>query len=227
MKHLVIFDCDGVLLDTEKIADEIIDRCLIQVGVPVQEVQALLLWGRGQTNFAFQGAIKLLLEKFTQVVDVNGFYDSAQSEIYQRYQQVLPIEGVEEVVAWLKQQSIMTCVASNGSHKKMSLTLPAAGLAKYFRGRVYSADEVDHGKPAPDLFLMAAEKAGVLPSHCIVIEDSIPGMRAAIEAGMQLLAFSPHQQLLPKHEFSQLIQQGAKPFYDMAELLPLLKEMLY
>ena len=98
----------------------------------------------------------------------------------------LALEAVADV-----QGMVTVCVASSGSHEKMQITLGGTGLLPLFRGRVYSATEVEHGKPAPDLFLYAAAQAGVDPEDCVVIEDSANGVRAGLAAGMQVLGYCP------------------------------------
>jgi len=98
----------------------------------------------------------------------------------------LALEAVEDV-----QGMVTVCVASSGSHEKMAITLGGTGLLPLFRGRVYSATQVEHGNPAPDLFLYAAAQSGVDPEDCVVIEDSANGVRASVAAGMQTLGYCP------------------------------------
>jgi beta-phosphoglucomutase-like phosphatase (HAD superfamily) len=112
---------------------------------------------------------------------------------------------------------VATCVASSGTHDKMAYTLGLTGLADRFAGRIFSATEVAHGKPAPDLFLHAAWRMGVEPSDCVVIEDSRPGVDAALAAGMRVIAYAggvtPPDRLSPP---------GAEVVLDMAEVPALL-----
>jgi HAD superfamily hydrolase (TIGR01509 family) len=112
---------------------------------------------------------------------------------------------------------VRTCVASSGSHAKMERTLGRTGLYDRFRGRIFSADEVTHGKPAPDLFLHAAARMGVVVEECAVVEDSVYGVRAAVEAGMRVLGYAGGFSAV-----DTLRAAGAEPFTDMAELTPLL-----
>lgn len=100
---------------------------------------------------------------------------------------VLPVPGVVEV---LNSLTIPYCVASNGRPAKLALTLGVSGLAKYFAGRMFTATEVAHGKPAPDLFLLAATRMGVTPARCVVVEDSTNGVAAGRAAGMRVLGYS-------------------------------------
>jgi HAD superfamily hydrolase (TIGR01509 family) len=99
------------------------------------------------------------------------------------------VPGVLDVLDRLDANGMATCVASSGTHDKMAFTLGLTGLADRFAGTIFSATEVEHGKPAPDLFLHAAARMGVAPSACVVIEDSRPGVDAAAAAGMRVLAY--------------------------------------
>ena len=98
-----------------------------------------------------------------------------------------PVDGILEA---LDRISIPTCVASSGTHEKMVLTLSLTGLYERFEGRIFSATEVEHGKPAPDLFLHAAKRMGAEPAACAVVEDSPFGVQAAIAAGMTVFAYA-------------------------------------
>jgi HAD superfamily hydrolase (TIGR01509 family) len=98
-----------------------------------------------------------------------------------------PVEGLPEALDAI---TLPTCVASSGSHEKMRHTLGRTGLYDHFAGRIYSATEVARGKPAPDLFLHAAQKMGVDPAACVVVEDSRPGVQAARAAGMRAFGYA-------------------------------------
>ncbi|MBS1892828.1 MAG: HAD-IA family hydrolase [Actinobacteria bacterium] len=114
---------------------------------------------------------------------------------------------------------IPTCVASSGSQEKMRLTLGLTGLRERFEGRIFSADEVERGKPAPDLFLFAAESMGARPEDCFVVEDSPFGAAAASAAGMRALGYAPD------HDGAALAREGATVFRSMAELPGLLGDL--
>ena len=103
----------------------------------------------------------------------------------ERMERVEAIAGIKDILVWLEPLDLKTCVASSGAHEKMRRTLPSAGLYDYFEGRIFSASEVQCGKPAPDLFLHAAKQMNVEPERCLVIEDSVPGVQAAVAAGMR------------------------------------------
>ena len=183
MFGLIIFDCDGVLVDTERLG--------VKIDV---EVLASLGWKLSESE---------LVERFTGVSDAD--YRRAieaqigrplphdwEAQIQPRYHKVFSeqLTAVEGVVAALDQIDVPTCVASSGTHEKMRFTLGLTGLYERFAGRIYSATEVTSGKPAPDLFLHAARAMGVDPASCIVVEDSVNGVAAARAAGMHALGYA-------------------------------------
>ena len=126
------------------------------------------------------------------------------------------VEAVEGIVEALDRIALPTCVASSGTHEKMRRTLSATGLWDRFEGRIFSAAEVEHGKPAPDLFLYAAEQMGVEPAACAVVEDSPFGVEAAHAAGMTAFAYAGG--VMP----AERLQAADVVFDDMRELPALL-----
>jgi HAD superfamily hydrolase (TIGR01509 family) len=128
--------------------------------------------------------------------------------------ELVPVSGVVEA---LDRIPVATCVASSGSHEKMEFTLGITGLFERFRGRIFSADEVEHGKPSPDIFLLAARTMGVSPMRCAVIEDSVSGVTAGLAAQMAVFAFAGGVT-----SETQLSLEGAVVFDDMAVLPSLL-----
>jgi HAD superfamily hydrolase (TIGR01509 family) len=142
-----------------------------------------------------------------------GFRRRYLDEMFAAFERELrPVPGVIEALAAIE---LPACVASSGSHEKMRFTLGHVGLYERFEGRVFSATEVEHGKPAPDLFLHAAARMGWDPAECAVVEDSPAGVEAALAAGMTALGYAgwtPAERL-----------DGARVFTDMAELPALLQ----
>jgi HAD superfamily hydrolase (TIGR01509 family) len=132
-------------------------------------------------------------------------------------EEIQPIDGIELIV---KSLCVPYCIASSGDHDKMRTTLGATGLMKLFDGRVFSATDVARAKPAPDVYLHAAERMGVEPSRAVVVEDTVPGVTAARAAGMTVVGFTP---LTPAEE---LVAAGAgATAAHMRELAPLLDAM--
>jgi HAD superfamily hydrolase (TIGR01509 family) len=207
---LVIFDCDGVVVDSERISHDVFGRFVRSFGVELTEAEM---------HEHFLG--RRLAECVAIVERLSG--KPAPPGALERYkeerdrvlrEQVQPIAGVRAV---LEQLTIPYCIASSGDHDKMRVTLGSTGLMPFFEGRLFSATEVPRGKPAPDVFLFAAERMGVAPARSVVIEDSINGVLAGCAAGMTVFGFAG---LSPLEE---LVTAGAsRTFTDMRELPALL-----
>jgi HAD superfamily hydrolase (TIGR01509 family) len=211
---LVIFDCDGVLVDTERLTVGVEARLLTELGWPhtVDDVVERFL---GRTLQAQLDEIAARLGADA----ARTFHDRSEAEIYAAFaRELTPVPGVVALLDRLDAAGAPTCVASSGTHDKMRFTLGNTGLYMRFAGRIFSASEVSHGKPAPDLFLYAAERMGVDPQCAAVIEDSVHGVRAAVAAGAVAYGFAGG--LAPR---AALRDAGATVFDDFAELVePLL-----
>src|SRR4051794_5473724 len=133
-------------------------------------------------------------------------------EVFER--ELTAVEGVPELLDALDAAGVATCVASSGTHERMRRTLGLTGLQQRFDGRVFSASEVEHGKPAPDLFLYAAERMAVPPEDCAVVEDSVYGVLAGVAAGMTVHGFAGGLT-----DEAQLQEAGARTFEQMTELV--------
>ncbi|MEU0436156.1 HAD family hydrolase [Streptomyces sp. NPDC006290] len=181
--ELVIFDCDGVLVDSERIAVRAHVALGAELGWPLTEAEVIEKFiGRSP------------MSNFEQIASAVGPNRAALWQ--ERFEQLhrtavdaglTPVDGILEV---LDNLTLPTCVASGGGHDTMRHTLGRTGIHPYFEGRIFSAGEVAHGKPAPDLFLHAAKQMGVHPSACIVVEDSKYGIQAARAAGMRALGYA-------------------------------------
>lgn len=205
----MIFDCDGVLVDTELIANRVLASLLTEAGVPTTFEDCMADYrGRAMTSVLATATERL---GAPLPFDVADRYYSEVKEIFAR-----ELEPVPGVIAALDQITLPSCVASSGPHHKMEVTLRRTGLWDRFEGRIFSASEVGIGKPAPDLFLHAASEMGFDPATTAVVEDSLPGIQAAVAAGMRALAFARHT------DPSELAAAGGEPFDDMAELAGLL-----
>jgi HAD superfamily hydrolase (TIGR01509 family) len=128
--------------------------------------------------------------------------------------ELTPVHGIVEALDAIP---YATCVASSGTHEKIKFSLTLTGMYDRFVGRIFSATEVSRGKPAPDLFLYAADRMRVVPSECVVVEDSAPGVTAALAAGMRVFAYAGGVTSAGK-----LKRSGAVVFDDMRELPDLL-----
>ena len=179
---LVIFDCDGVLVDSEPLSNRILAERLTAIGLPTTTEGSIRDY-MGRSWASCQALIEARLGRPLP----DGFADGYHEELFAALRSELqPVKGV---VAALDAISSPTCVASSGAHEKIRTSLGATGLLERFEGRIFSATDVEHGKPAPDLFLHAARTMGVEPAGCAVVEDSVYGVRAAVAAGMRAYGF--------------------------------------
>ncbi|MDF2369627.1 MAG: HAD family hydrolase [Rhizobiaceae bacterium] len=174
---LVIFDCDGVLIDSEILSAQTLIGLLADLGITIDldHVQKHFL-GR-----SFPTVAALIREQFSTVLP-QGFEQTYRSELLVRFEEgLLPTPGIEQVLTEL---AVPACVATSSSPERANKSMQISGLARYFDQKIYTASLVARGKPAPDLFLHVAKCEGVLPQNCLVIEDSQPGLEAARAAGM-------------------------------------------
>jgi HAD superfamily hydrolase (TIGR01509 family) len=181
--QLVIFDCDGVLVDSERITNQVFAQMLAGIGLPLG------------IDYLFEHFVGRSMQHcWRQIGRMLGhevpaaFREEFQNRSFAALRaQVQPVPGIE---ALLDSLPVPFCVASSGGHEKMATTLGATGLLSRFRNRMFSATEVANGKPAPDIFLYAAARCGVEPGRCAVIEDSSAGVRAGVTAGMRVYGYS-------------------------------------
>ena len=209
---LVIFDCDGVLVDTETINNEVISQLLNEAGLEMSPEEV----ARRTTGLAYSEMWEMFEDEVpgSLPVDIEEQQLTLESERFRK--ELLPIPGVVETVRCLGAAGIPMCVASNGTREKMVVTLEVTGLAGYFGDKFYGVNQVVHGKPAPDIYLLAAQKMGVPPSRCVVIEDSYPGAQAGLAAGMTVLGYCPNKDIWG------LEGLGIQTFSDMNSLRELL-----
>ena len=182
MAELVIFDCDGVLVDSETISVAVLIDFVRKAGADISEMQAYRLFlGRSMA-----AAENVLRESFALRLSKEQL-EAIKTETFRRFRGELnPMPGVVEVLSQLK---VRRCVASSSSLERIRLSLSLTGLLEMLNPHIYSASMVERGKPAPDLFLHAARAMGVRPEDCVVVEDSPAGIDAAKKAGMRVFAF--------------------------------------
>jgi HAD superfamily hydrolase (TIGR01509 family) len=181
--ELVIFDCDGVLIDSERLAVRVDVEMLRELGWPLTEAEVIERFV-GRSDRDTRAAIEAHLGR-----RLPEGWDEQMDRLYREAfaAELTPVAGI---VGALDAISAPTCVASSGTHDHLRYTLGLTGLYERFAGRIFSAEDVREGKPAPDLFLFAAERMGVSPAACVVVEDSHSGVLAARAAGMEVLAFA-------------------------------------
>ena len=204
--ELLILDCDGVLVDSEVISVRVDSEVVTELGWPLTEEEVAERY-LGTSYDAMVADIK---------ANVPGPLEPGwEADFADRYRRALeaelkPVDGIVEALARI---TIPTCVASSGSMEKMRFTLGLTGLWERFEGRIYSVDDVERPKPEPDLFLHAAAEMAARPERCIVVEDSVHGVRAAMDAGMRALGYSGGLMSAEALEAA-----GATAFGDMREL---------
>jgi HAD superfamily hydrolase (TIGR01509 family) len=178
---LLIFDCDGVLVDSEPIANEILAETLTALGRPMTAAECM----RSQIGKALSDILRETSDIVGRAIpdDVGA---QMNERLFLRFRRELqPIEGVAEALDRLRQRR---CLASSSRPERIDLALAATGLDHYFDRR-FSAVQVARGKPAPDLFLLAAREMGAEPTSAVVIEDSVSGVIGARAAGMRVIGF--------------------------------------
>lgn len=181
---LVIFDCDGVLVDSERLSIRLDVELLRQLGWSLTESEIIERWV-GRTEAAMRAEIEDHLGR-----DVSAEWEAFAGNYVAAFAAELePVDGVSAAVDAIQTSGVATCVASSGDRAKIRRNLAKTGLLERFDGRIFSGDDVEHGKPAPDLFLHAAAAMGAAPARCAVIEDSRHGVAAARAAGMLAFAF--------------------------------------
>ena len=183
---LVIFDCDGVLVDSEPIANRLIAEALSAAGLPMSGEEALERYRGGKLT-----RIKLRVEEDLGIELgehwVDGIYQR-QFDAFRRELQLIP--GILEVLDALDLAGVPYCVGSNGPLYKMRVSLGVTGLYERLESRIFSADMVAEPKPAPDLFLHAAAAFDIPPEDVAVVEDSAPGVTAGVAAGMRVFGYA-------------------------------------
>jgi HAD superfamily hydrolase (TIGR01509 family) len=180
---LVIFDCDGVLVDTERIAVRIDVAVLAELGWKMSEAEVIE---------RFMGKSDDAMTREIEAHTGRKLPESWEAPFRHLYREAFAAELqlVPGILEALDAITLPTCVASSGTHEKIRYTLGLTGLYDRFAGRIFSVDDVRRGKPAPDLFLHAARRMGAVPEQCVVVEDSPYGVQAARSAGMRAFGYA-------------------------------------
>ncbi len=211
MPDLVIFDCDGVLVDSEVIFARILAECLTAADLPATADEALLL-GFGKNRDTLTAAVET---RFGRTLPDRFFETMRARTALALERELVPMPGIEALLTALP---VARCVASNGHLGRVRERLALTGLLRFFDPHVFSASQVAFGKPAPDLFLLAARQLGAHPASCTVVEDSVIGVVAAIAAGMPVLGFCGGSHC-PGDHADQLHAAGcSRVFARMADL---------
>lgn len=184
---LIIFDNDGVLVDSEPLANSILAGYLTELGHPTSYEESL----RDYMGAAVHRVHDLVQERTGQALPAD-FDSTLHARTFTAFERELkPVPGVEGVLAALVESGTAYCLASSGSHERIRVGHRAAGLDEWFEEEwIFSSEDVGKGKPAPDLFLHAADQMGVAAGRCVVVEDSPLGVQAALAAGMDVFAYT-------------------------------------
>lgn len=205
----VLFDCDGVLLDTEITSSKVLAERLTASGVPTDEHELRATIKGTSLGFVREEAARRLGAPVT-----DAWFDAFIAARLAEYQRgVEQIPGAEHAVAAVVAAGIPVAVVSQGARVKMAVTLPASGFdAVLGDAPIFSGDDVERGKPHPDLYLLAARELGVDPADCVVVEDSPTGATGAHAAGMRVLGFAVDS------DPERMAAAGAEVFFGMAEV---------
>ncbi|MET7759976.1 HAD family hydrolase [Streptomyces sp. NPDC005389] len=206
---LVIFDNDGVLVDSEPISNTLLAGYLTELGHPTTYEESV----RDYMGSAMHRIHELVEERSGQRLPA-GFDESFHARVFAAFQAELEaVTGAAEVLKQLAEAGVPYCVASSGSHERIRVGHRKTALDVWFPDElVFSAEDVGRGKPAPDLFLHAAARMGVAPERCVVVEDSRLGVQAAVSAGMDVYGFTA---MTPEEKLA-----GAKGFFGAMDELP-------
>lgn len=206
----VVFDCDGVLVDSEPITNRLLAAMIGELGAPISvETAHRMFVGRSLADDLVE------IEKLIGRPLPPGW----QAEYLERRNaalscEIVAVAGVDAVLARLVHGRVPIAVASGAERAKMALTLGATRLDRHFGGRIFGADQVDHPKPAPDVYLLAMRETGLDPSRTIVVEDTPTGTRAGVAAGATVLGFCE------RNDPRGLLEAGAVAVFARMSELP-------
>ena len=210
----IIFDCDGVLVDSEGISNSILVEMANSVGAKIELKYALENFAGKSLKSVFEHIEKLIEKKVP-----DSFEKEYREKTFKAFKTELkPIKGIHNL---LNEISVQYCVASSGPIEKIRLNLTTTKLIEKFENKIFSSYEIGSWKPNPEIFEYAAEKMGFKPNECVVIEDSMAGVIAARKGGFDVFGFTNEEN---KKDFEN---EGAKVFFEMGELNELLTEKNY
>jgi HAD superfamily hydrolase (TIGR01509 family) len=216
--NLIIFDCDGVLIDSELLANRSEVEFLKSFGIEFDLSDYMTRFVGKNTKDVLAG-----IEDFHGVKLSEDFWESVEENTFKIFQTELkPTTGIFEFLDSIDKAK---CVASSSSLNRLDMTLKVTELFDRFSPYIFSSEQVDRGKPAPDLFLFAAEQMQVHPDRCLVIEDSLSGVRAGVAAGMTVLGYTGGSHIQPGHQAKLLSEGATKVFSDMSQLSTWLEKL--
>lgn len=211
---LVIFDCDGVLVDSERLAAKSMEESLRILGLHMTYAEIR----RELVGLTWGDMVLKVEQRLGRAIPEDWPQRARQQDRKRFLSDLQAVTGVRSVIDRLRYEAMPYCVASSGEPSKMNATLGATDMLHLFEGVMFSATMVERGKPHPDIFLYAAEQMGHAPDGCVVIEDSVYGVRAGRAAGMRVFAYTGD----PHSDEKTLAEAGGEPFDNMADLPRLL-----
>jgi HAD superfamily hydrolase (TIGR01509 family) len=214
--RLVIFDCDGVLIDSEPIASREVASAMTDLGWQMNADEAAAQF----LGMSFTDMIPIIAARTGAPLPADWEQQFLKGFLARIAREGTAIPGALEAIDAIEAMGLPWRVASNSRHEEMAVKFQTIGFSHRVTGRLHSYTDVPRAKPAPDLYLAAAAAQGVAPGECVVIEDSPTGARAAIAAGMDCLGFDPHG------DGALLAAVGAAPFTAMADLPALIGSAL-
>ncbi len=209
--RLVIFDCDGVLVDSEGPANRLVAAQITALGWPLGVEESLQHF----MGMSLDGMVPVIERHLGRSIP-SEWPDRLRVKMLDVLaREVEPMPGAAEVLRGVTALGLPYRIASNSSHQEMKIKFCRCGLVPLVKGRVHSARDVARSKPAPDVYLLAARVGGVAPADCLVVEDSVPGTEAARAAGMAVLGLVPHG------DGADLAALGATIIRSLDEVVPL------
>jgi HAD superfamily hydrolase (TIGR01509 family) len=206
----VIFDCDGVLVDSEPLGNQVMVDLANELGAEI-DLDYAYKYFKGNS-------LEKCMINISELIEIempSNFENEYRSRSFEKFKnEIQPVEGILDVVKNLK---IPFCVASSGPKQKIELNLELTGLLPYFKEKIFSCYTIEKWKPDPAVFLWAAETMGFKPNECIVIEDSPIGVNAAINGGFDVFGFTAHDYN------GELQENTTKTFESMTKLTELLE----
>lgn len=216
--QLVIFDCDGVLVDSEMIASRELAAYLSNLGRPTTDAECRAMF----TGMSIKSVGDVVRRDWGLNLGDDFVQELRARDRVAFERDLKAIPGVKDVLDRLRHSQTEFCVASSGTPEKIRHSLSITKLLDHFNSPLFSASQVTHGKPAPDLFELAAYEMGVAPENCVVIEDAAPGVQGGVAAGMPVLGFTGGSHCGPDSANALLFAGAKGAFSDMTALPGLL-----
>jgi len=205
----IIFDCDGILVDSEEISNSVLIQMANEIGAEIKMEYAIENFAGKSLKSSFEH-----IEKLTKKSLPSTFEQEYRNRTFSAFKTDLkPIKGIHNL---LNQLSVPFCVASSGPVDKIKLNLTTTNLMEKFENRIFSSYEIGSWKPNPEIFEYAANKMGFKPDECAIIEDSLAGVRAGRKGGFDVFGFANQKNK------TELQKEGAQVFFEMNKLFELL-----